>query len=136
MILDYKKTFTSPYGVPFNHMKVVRGEDGKMATVVSLDKEGKTVKVPQTEEAPLTLGDAILTACQNRLEDDKDLSAIDVVNIGTAGIAVMRDQPLSTDQVSMLKGRICKFFDGNPLLVALIHEALESSGDAPKKPKK
>jgi hypothetical protein len=126
MKYDYKQTFTSPDGVPFTHMKVCRTPAGPAI----MEMRNGQMQLKQ-EEIPLTLGDAIGLVTQTKVDSDTNLSAVEIVNIGTAGIAAMKGQSLSGDQVTILKDRIRKVFESNPMLVALMHEAL-NNGDSDK----
>ena len=116
MKFDYDQTFLTYRGNPYTTLQVVRGKDGK-----AVFEDGKV----KTEEIILTLREVILTLTENRLEEDNVMSSLEIVNLGSAGIAAMRNQPLSESQISMLKNRVDKFYP-NPLLDALVLEVLDA----------
>jgi hypothetical protein len=133
---DYDLVLITPEGTPFTYEKACRDKHGKIIKEERKDASGAARTSVKTEEADFTLGQAILTVTQNPIPGDETLPPMDIVNLGTSGIAVMRKQAISAEQVEVLKARISKFYSTNPLLVALIHEALDAPPGGTRSPRK
>ena len=82
----------------------------------------------------LTLEQAIIMSCSAHTQGDENMPALDKYKVGEIAVTVHKGLDLTSEQVVKVKDRIAKVF--TPILVYLIHEALENPVAEPLKAKK
>ena len=114
-----------------NYETIIRQLDGEPFT--EPDPKGKPGQdVPA--QRPLTLGRAIITVCSLPLPGDEALDPVSKCAVGEIAVCAHKGFPITAEQIATVKARAAKGYQ-SPVLVYLIHEALENPAPA-EKPKK
>ena len=83
----------------------------------------------------LTIKAAIILVCSVPIEEDKQLDYLKKAMVGEIALAAHKGLRLTSEQITTAKQRVAKVFD-SPVLVHLLHEALDAPADKTLKPVK
>lgn len=108
--LDYTTTFLTSEGEIFTQQKVKIDENKK--PIIIKDEKGEPVRnqfgetLYAVEEVPITIKDIIITVAS--IQIDPKATPMELLNIGSAGIAASKNQDLSNEQIQVIKDNIDK----------------------------